>query len=258
MYIHIDKNTHSLSTHIARSAPPRPPGVSRWSHYTGLSGSGTSPSSPWTHLQYAARRRSSPSACCHPASVPPYRLATTGWWAWVSLKQGTPAPLCHPRGPPEGTCPGVLSGWGELRKRKTEEGLIWGSRKSAGGVRANGRLGEEVAWRVWGGAKRSIQVAMAMKLSLSNIHSLYGRTMRTVATAMANSWDQTIRACTFSQIIMEGSSKEVQYNQANGKQWTMQWRADKQMHHVTVTVKAKDQQSLFLNKMFQVMRSQRK
>lgn len=35
-----------------------------------------------------------------------------------------------------------LSGWGELRKRKTKEGLIWGSRKSAGGVRGNSQLGE--------------------------------------------------------------------------------------------------------------------
>lgn len=131
----------TVCTHIGRSAPPRPRGALHWSHCTDWSGTGTSPSSPGTRWQSATRRRKSPSACFRPAWAPPCPLATTGWWALAFLKQGTPAPLCHPRGPPGGTCPGGLSGWGELRKRKTEEGLIWGSRKSAGGVRGNGHWG---------------------------------------------------------------------------------------------------------------------
>lgn len=138
-------------THTARSAPPWPPEASRWSHCTGWSGSGTSLSYPWTHSRSAARRPSSPSACCRPAWAPPCPLGTTGWWAWASLKQGTPAPQCHPRGPPGGTCPGGPSSLGELRKRKTEEGLIWGSRKSAGVVKTCGRFGESqrVAYERW-------------------------------------------------------------------------------------------------------------
>lgn len=145
-----------LSTYIARSAPPQPPEASRWTHYTGWFGSGTSPSSPWIRLQSAGRRRSFPSACCRLAWAPPYLLVTTGWWAWASLKQGTPAPLCHPHGPPAGTCPGGLSGWEELRKRKTKEGLIWGSRKSADGVNGNVRLdGEKWRIKVWKGKRMS-------------------------------------------------------------------------------------------------------
>lgn len=39
------------------------------------------------------------------------------------------------------------------------------------------------------GKRMSIQVAMAMKLSLSHTDSWYGRTMQILAAAMTNSWD---------------------------------------------------------------------
>lgn len=81
-----------------------------------------------------------------------------------------------------------LSGWGELRKRKTKEGLIWGSRKSAGGVRGNSQLGESCGEKGMEGEANE-QVAMAMKQHLSNIHSFYGSTMRILATVMSNGWD---------------------------------------------------------------------
>lgn len=134
------------STYSARWARSQLLWAWRWSRCTGWSGSGRIRSSRATRWRCAERRRSSPSACCRPASAPPYPPETTGWWAWVSLKQGTPAPPSRPPAPPEETFPAARSGSEELRKRKTEEGLIRGSRKAADGAVQDGQCVSVCLW----------------------------------------------------------------------------------------------------------------
>lgn len=148
------------STYSARWARSRPLWAWRWSRCTGWSGSGRIRSSRATRWRCAGHHRSSPSACCRPASAPPYPPATTGWWAWVSLKQGTPAPPSRPPAPPSETCPAARSGSEELRKRKTEEGLIRGSRKAADGAAEDGQGVSVCLWAkhvcVWFGMENQM------------------------------------------------------------------------------------------------------